>query len=1155
MTRVLVVLVALFCLAASAQANLTINRYVNVDVSVAGGGFHTSTLNWTNNGFTNLNSVSVQMVLSSQPDDPFVVGDTDATLSYNIGETNQVAGAVIYATNPSDDRTSLNEIFVITNAFTSPGVNNEWSVDLFNEPGNAAAIFNYWRLILTGGAVTNGTIEAGAQGIISGTDGYTVTATISAGSGTGSNAVTAFVTNNQSLHFNGGVTGSGELAKTGAGTLTIGGASSGFTGTLNVEQGTAALTGAGTLATGTSINLSGSSSVFDISGMTAAGSTNGSLAGVSGSSLVLGGKHLTIGGNNANTSFAGVISGSGGSFTKTGTGTLTLSGANTFTGALTVAEGKLNISTINNANAAGVLGNSTNAVVLGSSGQTGFLHYIGTANASSDKTFTAASGGTAGIEVSNAPTTLTLSGAIGGSGNVQKGGAGILHLTGNNTFGGTLSVHDGTLQIGTINNANTAGVLGESANAVELGKSGTANVATLRYTGNSASSTKAFALVSTSSVAAVIDITNSAADLALSGVISGTSGLTKTGQGTLTLSGNNTFGGVLTVAEGKLTISTINDASENGVLGNSANAVILGSSGQTGFLHYTGGKDGSTKRFTAAAGGTAGIEVSNAATTLTLAGVIDGSGDVQKGGAGTLLLDAVNTFTGALNVHDGTLEVQTVNNASQNGTLGNSTHAVGLGKTNTSNTATFLYTGTTNASTTKGFTLNSQTNGAGVINVSSNNVALTVSGAIGGAGRLEKSGAGTLVLSASNNYSGGTTLSAGTLRVNQTHALGSGQLSQTSGSSLLQIGTTGTIANSMSLYNVQFSANATLTGAKTLNNATYTVDSGITATEQGVLGGSGGLTKSGAGTLVLSASNNYSGGTTLSAGTLRVNQTHALGSGQLSQTSGSSLLQIGTTGTIANSMSLYNVEFSANATLTGAKTLNNATYTVDSGITATEQGVLSGSGGLTKSGAGALVLHGSANNTYTGATVVNAGSLVLSNSSGNAINSSSSITVNSGGTLELGASNQIGNSIGLVLNGGTFLIGASGVTETLGTLTLSADSTIDFGNYGSTLRQLTFASSAGVSWATNATLTIANWQGVARTSSEITEIFFGVGGLNTGQLAQIRFANQNITGGLLLGSGELVPVPEPRVYAAAVALLAVVGWRERRRLVGFLRRR
>jgi hypothetical protein len=189
--------------------------------------------------------------------------------------------------------------------------------------------------------------------------------------------------------------------------------------------------------------------------------------------------------------------------------------------------------------------------------------------------------------------------------------------------------------------------------------------------------------------------------------------------------------------------------------------------------------------------------------------------------------------------------------------------------------------------------------------------------------------------------------------------------------------------------------------------------------------------------------------------------------------------------------------------------------------------------------------------------VVNAGRLILSNSTGNAINNSSSITLNTGGTLVLGASNQIGNGIGLVLNGGTFLVGAATLTETLGTLTLSANSTIDFGNFGSTVRQLTFASSVGVTWATNATLTITNWQGVANTASDFTDIFFGVGGLSTTQQSQIFFANQNINGGTILGNGDLVPVPEPRVYAAAIALLAAVGWRERKRLrdlVGKLRR-
>ena len=102
------------------------------------------------------------------------------------------------------------------------------------------------------------------------------------------------------------------------------------------------------------------------------------------------------------------------------------------------------------------------------------------------------------------------------------------------------------------------------------------------------------------------------------------------------------------------------------------------------------------------------------------------------------------------------------------------------------------------------------------------------------------------------------------------------------------------------------------------------------------------------------------------------------------------------------------------------------------------------------------------------------------------------------------------------------------------------------------MRQLTFANSSAITW--TGTLTITNWQGVALQSSSVAEIIFGAGGLTSGQLAQVSWADQGITGGTLIGGGELVPVPEPRVYAAAVALLAVVGWRERKRLLGLFSR-
>ena len=333
-----------------------------------------------------------------------------------------------------------------------------------------------------------------------------------------------------------------------------------------------------------------------------------------------------------------------------------------------------------------------------------------------------------------------------------------------------------------------------------------------------------------------------------------------------------------------------------------------------------------------------------------------------------------------------------------------------------------------------------------------------------------------------------------------------------------------------------------------------TVTNGSALTFNGGLTGSGDLNKVGAGTLFVGGnSTGFNGALRLNEGSVNLTATNALGTGVLIQSNGSSTAIFSAGGTYNDNMSLYNASFANGGnTLSGSITNNGSgTFTGASGTTNTISGVVSGTGGFTKEGSGQIVLAGSANNTYSGATVVNAGSLVLSNSSGNAIHSSSSIQVNSGGTLVLGASNQIGDGVGLVLNGGTFLVGAANVTEDLGTLTLTADSTIDFGNFGATgLRQLTFDNSAGISW--TGTLTITNWQGVANTSSEFTDIFFGVGGLSTAQQAQIRFANQGNVAGTLLGTGELVPVPEPKIYVAALALLGVVGWRERRRIASII---
>jgi autotransporter-associated beta strand protein len=168
---------------------------------------------------------------------------------------------------------------------------------------------------------------------------------------------------------------------------------------------------------------------------------------------------------------------------------------------------------------------------------------------------------------------------------------------------------------------------------------------------------------------------------------------------------------------------------------------------------------------------------------------------------------------------------------------------------------------------------------------------ITLSGAVRiETGTLTKNGAGTLVLSGSSNYSGGTTLNLGNLTIQHANALGTGSLTQSSGASLLTFDTTGTISNAMSLYNVSALQSATLNGTITVNNATFDVDSGDTLTLSGGVGGTGGVTKNGTGTLVLSGSNTYSGATVVNAGTLNAANANALGTNASVTVHGGSLL-------------------------------------------------------------------------------------------------------------------------------------------------------------------------------------------------------------------------------------------------------------------------
>ena len=161
-------------------------------------------------------------------------------------------------------------------------------------------------------------------------------------------------------------------------------------------------------------------------------------------------------------------------------------------------------------------------------------------------------------------------------------------------------------------------------------------------------------------------------------------------------------------------------------------------------------------------------------------------------------------------------------------------------------------------------------------------------------------------------------------------------------------------------------------------SSTWGVAPGRTATFNGIISGFPDLTVNGGGTVQFNAANTYSGDTTLSAGTLVANNNSALGAGLL----------------VFNGGNLSN---SASCTLVNDVSLSsNATAGVGVSQTLTLNGSIAGTGSLTKNGAGTLTLSGA--NSYTNATIVNGGRLVIKVAS---FATNSTVTVAGGAVLQL----------------------------------------------------------------------------------------------------------------------------------------------------------
>ncbi|MBV8275365.1 MAG: autotransporter-associated beta strand repeat-containing protein, partial [Verrucomicrobia bacterium] len=553
-------------------------------------------------------------------------------------------------------------------------------------------------------------------------------------------------------------------------------------------------------------------------------------------------------------------------------------------------------------------------------------------------------------------TSSTLSGVIGGSGSFTKSGAGTLILTGTNTYTGGTNLNGGTLAVSSDANLGT-GALSFNGGTMEALAAGGGITSNKAVTLNAGGGTF------------LADATTSST---LSGVIGGSGSFTKSGAGTLILTGTNTYTGGTNLNGGTLAVNS--DAN----LGTG----VLSFNGGTLEALAAGGGIASNKAVTLNAGG--GTFLADTGTNSTLSGIISGSGSFTKNGAGTLNLTGANTYSGGTNLNGGTLGVDSDGNLGTGALTfnGGTLEALAAGGGITSSKSIIL-------------------NAAGGTFLADGGTSSILSGSISGSGPFIKSGSGTLTLTSANiTYTGDIELNGGILAVDNDFNLGVGALSFNGGT----------------LEALAAGGGITSNKAVTLNalGGTFLADATTSSTLSGVIGGAGSFTMSGSGTLALTATNTYSGGTNLNGGTLAVNSDANLGTGALSFNGGT-------------------LEALAGITSNKAITLNagGGTFLADAGTSSTLSGAISGAGSFTKNGTGTLTLSG--NNTYSGATTVAAGTLQAGSLTG--LSASSAFTVNS--VLDLnGFSNTIGSlaGTGTVLNNGvstaSLTVGADNTTTT-----------------------------------------------------------------------------------------------------------------------------
>ena len=742
---------------------------------------------------------------------------------------------------------------------------------------NATLAINHSDTITIDGDITgSGTLNQMGVGttILTGTDAYASTmisaGTLQIGAGSTAGSITGSVSDgsilafdrSDAVGFSGAISGIGQVNQISAGTLTLSGSNT-YSGGTNVSNGTLAVTSQSNLGSGT-VSLTNNASLEFLGG--------GSYSLLA--ALGTGGGTFNTNGNNV--TWSGTISVTGNALTKTGSGSLILTGANTYTGGTTISGGALQI---------------------GNGGTAGSIGGAITDNATLD------------FDHSN---DIGFSGIISGSGDVEQLGSGVLTLSGVNTYTGGTNVNAGTLSISSDANLGNGGTLAMAAGT------------TLKIT---ASGTFGHA------VTLIGDPTFNVA----SGTTTVWSGLISDGgspPGELEITGGGTFnptnglnsysGGTVVKGGSTLSIASAGD----GVLGATSGGLTLGDATTSGILSVTSGFTLASGR-TVSLGAGGGTITTAASQTFKIGQGIGGTGALTVGGAGTLLLTGTSSYTGGttlaagstLKLGDGTTAGTILNNVStgtgsslifdegsdqtfsgivsgsgtltQNDTSG---HTLTLTAGNTYTGLTTITSGTLQLGGTAGSVAGNIADNDTLAFDRSNT--LIEGGTITGSGAVKQIGSGITILTGTDTYSGGTTISAGTLQI------GNG-------------GSAGSITGDIE------------------DDATLTIDRTGTITFDGLIGGSGVLNQTGTGITILTDDDTYSGATTISAGTLQ------LGNG-------------GTTGSVTSAIT------------------DNGILAFDRSDPLTYSAVITGTGSLKQIGSGELTLTGA--NTYGGGTTIGAGS-------------------------------------------------------------------------------------------------------------------------------------------------------------------------------------